>query len=220
MSAPMPMLTPSELVYFHGERFAHKTLLSNVKLVASGTPVSAQQLGQAVLAAAFLALDRAGDVSFAEGAEKFLFGLGSHRVLDVIPTARPTAWPTPSLEASLHALAAQGQARRRRPIAKVVYDLLQRDSANPWLTLLEEIVPAQLAARGWLIATEVRKLGLFVQTHYEFPLATAAQLARQSVGEAEALLDAGKRDHPETWRLLTLSIKAGLGQRVEQGGGP
>jgi hypothetical protein len=229
MSAQAQALTPSELVYFHGERFASKVLLGNVKLVASGTSVSAQQLGQAVLATAFLALDRAGVALLEVRSEKRLLGLASREVIYVVPTAtatavsptatataRPPAWPTPSLEAALHDLAVKGAAQQRHRVAAMIYDLMQQDRVNPWQTLLEEIVPAQLAARGWLIATEVRKLKIFVQTHYECPPATAAHLARQSSEEAALLLAAGERERPREWKLLIAAIKSGMKQRTEQ----
>ena len=59
---PDQPLSASELVLLNGEKFAKKVMMGNIQLVHSEESVSVAQLGQAMLAAAFLAAESSGNL--------------------------------------------------------------------------------------------------------------------------------------------------------------
>jgi hypothetical protein len=207
-------MTPSELVLLNGELFAQKAWIGNVRLLHAEAEVSATQLGRAMLAAAFLAADQAGSIHLEVRPKKAFL----HKVdaLFVDPGDPAIAWPEHSLENRLRTLAEACRSNRQdADVVNLVYRLLREDSANPWQSTVE-LVKEGLAARGLLAKVQVRKLKVFVSTHYELSESTAALRLGQSIEPVRQLLEECERDRPGVWRLLVAGINKAIKQRTEQ----
>jgi hypothetical protein len=98
---PTQPLSPSELVLFNGEKFAKKVMLGNIKLMHIDASVSNAQLGKAIITAAVLAAESAGNIKLEVRQEKALFGLRKVKNLYANPTPHQSEWPQFSLEAQL-----------------------------------------------------------------------------------------------------------------------
>jgi hypothetical protein len=214
-SLPLP-LTPSELVFFHGEEFAKRVLMGNITLVHSEAKVSAADLGRAMLAAAVLGAEQGGSIRLEVRSKKGFLGLGKTDSLYVEPTEAAVAWPEPSLEADIVRLAPMWRARKgQNDVFNVIYGVLGEDSVNPCQSLGDKI-KARLASRGVLRGIEERKLKVLVSTRYELPEDTAAQLLRQPLAPVQQLLDGCRRDRPQVWKLLQSQIGTAISLRTER----
>lgn len=215
-SLAMSPLTPSELVFLNGQLFAEKAWVGNVSLLHTEAKVSATQLGQAMLAAAFLAADQAGSIRLEVRQKKVLLGLGKAEALFADPGDPAVVWPEQSLESRLRELADQWWHNGgRNEVAYVLYGLLGQDSANPWQDAVE-MVKAGLAARGLLHKVEERKLKILTFSHYELPESTSAMLLRQPIEPVQQLLAECQSARPPVWKLLVADIKKAIKMRTEQ----
>lgn len=215
-------LTPSEIVLLNGEAFAPPAGLSDaLPLLASGQTVAAPALARALLAAAFLAAEAAGDLRLEVRPKPTPFGVSKVRVLyaepgDEAESARSDrgTWPAPSLEARLRPLAAA-----LREVALLAAALLEAEAPNPWHHTAE-LVQRQLAERGLLATTEVVRFGFVKAQAYRLPEATRALAAQAPVAAVKELLEACQRGRPEVWAQLGQQIDAGLRARLKAGPAP
>lgn len=209
-------LTPSELVFLNGQLFAEKAWIGNVSLLHTDAKVSAAQLGQAVLAAAFLAADQAGSIRLEVRQKKVFLGLGKADALFADPGDPAVAWPEPSLESRLRQWAEWWQHRKgQNYVSYVLYSLLGQDSTSPWQEVLE-MVKTGLATRGLLQKIKERKLKILTFSHYELPESTAAMLLRQPVEPVQQLLTECQSYRPQLWKLLVADIKKAIKMRTEK----
>lgn len=82
MLGPTSLLAPSELILLNGDQFAReKRLGERVELINIDAAVDARELGEAVLAAAFLANEQAGAVHLEMRQKRALFGLRRYEEL-------------------------------------------------------------------------------------------------------------------------------------------
>ena len=120
-------LTPSELVFLNGEQFAKKAKLGNVDLLHSDEKVSLSELGEAILAAAFLAGEQAGAFHLEVRERKATLGLRKVRELFAVPASNRGNLPDGSLEATFSDLATQpGSPRKKRYLHHCLYLAQQR----------------------------------------------------------------------------------------------
>lgn len=209
-------LTASELVLLQGDQFAKRVLMGNIALLHVDASVSAAQLGEAMLAVAFLACERVGTLRLEVRPKKAFLGLRTVDTLYAEPGDGGYAWPRPSIEASLHPLAVEwAEAKAQNEINNIVHTLLREDSDAPWQALIER-VKTDMAARGLLQATEQRTLKIFTTTKYHLPETTAGLAARQSASSLQALLDDCQRTRPQVWKLLAAGFKKAVSQRTEK----
>ena len=76
MNTPTTYLTPSELVYLNGEKFAPKAgVFGRTRLLHMEFDVNVTSLVQAMLAATFLTLEQQGTLRLEIRPKKALFGL-------------------------------------------------------------------------------------------------------------------------------------------------
>ena len=212
---PTNPLTPSELVYLNGEHFAKKVLVGNIELLHTDEKVSMAQLGEAMLAAAFLANEAIGAVRLDIREKKALLGLRKVDSLFVDPLNPEGIWPSPSLERDLAARSSETQAERGgKEVRQLLYDWIERDATVPWKTVFERANHA-LTQRGILQATEETRLKVFRTTHYSVPSSTKALLASQSVEQVRAMIDSCQRDRPTLWKQLTHHIQRAIRDRKE-----
>ncbi len=213
---PGHTLTPSDLVFLHGEQFASKVLVGNTALLHTDAKVSTAQLGQALLAAAFLGCERAGSLQLDVRQKKALFGLRKVDSLYALADEGIEAWPQGSLEADLAGLAASlGSGTEPAEARALVYAWLQQDSASPWQAVVEK-VRAGMAARGLLVAEEKTRLKIFSVTHYELPESTARLRTQVSAESARQLLSNCQQYRPEIWKLLRHHLNGAIRDRTEQ----
>jgi hypothetical protein len=209
-------LTPSELVLLNGEQFAsHARLVNKVRLPDGEVDVSAPELGQAVLAAAFLANHQAGGIRLETRQKKALLGLSQTTVLFAEP-GQPLTWPEPSLEAAIPRLAAQLKADKgRNEVTQVIYAWMRADSQAPWNQVIE-LVQAGLAQRGLLEVEEQTKLKIFTSRCYHLPESTRSLAGGEQAALATRLLGQARDSQPAGWKLLNEAIQKAVKQRQEQ----
>lgn len=217
-SPPLPIaFTPSELVYFHAGAFAReKALLDAVKLAHTDTKYDASELATAILSAAILAAEEAGDVVLEPGKVSRLFGLRKVDVLTVKPGPTPGAFPAGTFEARVRPAAAS--AKQQADAEHVVKGLLEEDSADPHVRAVG-LVERGLLERRLLETQEVRQLKVFRSQVFVYPEATA-QLVRGTTPEAPSrLLEKAQRERPDVWRLLQEGIRRAASARTERDSG-
>jgi len=207
-------LTPSEVVFLNGEQFAKKVMLGNMDLLHSDEKVSLTQLGQAILATAFLACEEAGAFRLEVRERKAMLGLRKVQELFAVPSNPRENLPEHSLEATFSDLATRLAPQGNSDIYTMVYAWLREDASSPWNTAME-LVKAGMAKRGMLDATEEKKLKIFTVTRYALPERTAKLVKGQSVGPVKALLDNCARARPEVWKTLESGIKKAISARTE-----
>jgi hypothetical protein len=212
---PAGPLAPSELVLLRGEQFASKALLGNVQLLHSDESVSASKLGEAILAAAFLACHQAGSIRLEVRQKKALLGLRKVDRLCATPGDPSVTWPAASLEGRIGELARQYAEDDDHEVRNLVYGWLAQDSVSPWQAAIDRI-KAGLAERGLLDRFDETRLKIFTVTRYELPPATGSLAAEQPLEPVHGLLEGCARERPEIWKLLTKELRAAISARTEQ----
>lgn len=212
---PAGPLAPSELVLLRGDQFARKVMLGNVRLLHTDESVSLAQLGEAILAAAFLACHEAGSIRLQVRQKKALFGLRQVDRLCATPGDPAVAWPAASLEAIIGRMVQEGAADDGLEIRDLVYRWLAQDSASPWQAAVDRI-QAGLAERGLLDRFDEKRLKIFTVTRYELPPATGALAAEQPLEPVRRLLDSSAEASPAVWKLLSKEIRSAISARTEQ----
>jgi len=211
---PAGPLAPSELVLLHGEHFASKALLGNVQLLHCEESVSAARLGEAILAASFLACDEAGSIRLEARQKKAMLGLRKVDRLYAAPGDRDVAWPAASLEEALGQLAERYDEDDSHEVRNLVYGWLAQDSGSPWQETIERI-KAGLAERGLLDRIDEKRLKILTVTRYELPPATGVLAAEQGWELVRQLLDRCQRERSAVWKLLVGELKSAIGARTE-----
>ena len=206
--------TPSEVVFLNGEQFAKKVMLGNVDLLHSDEKVSLTQLGQTILATAFLAGETAGAFRLDVRERKAMLGLRKVQELFAVPASPRENLPEHSLEGTFFDRATRLASHNTNDIYTMVYTWLREDASSPWNTAME-LLKAGMARRGMLDATEEKKLKIFTVTRYTLPERTARLVKVQSVGPVKATLDNCARTRPEVWKMLESGIKKAISARTE-----
>lgn len=211
---PAAPLAPSELIYLNGEQFGNKARFNNIELF-NGEKVASDQLGQAMMAAAFLANEAAGTIRLEVRQKKALLGLRKVDALYAEPVASAN-WPQGSLEAQIGAIAAQLTDANKpgNEVSTILYQWMAEDAPAPWLWAAQ-LVREALARRGLLETVTEKKLKIFTTTHHILPESTAALATELPLAPVQALLETCQKRRPELWKLLTKEIKAAINRRTE-----
>jgi hypothetical protein len=217
-------LAPSEVVALRGELFASPAgVLNSWKVVGTETKVSGPPLAQNMLAAAFLAVEQAGDVHLVQDKKKATLGLREVDTVLVVPTGQSVHWPAGSMEARIITSAGNRQASGRNNVKDIVYDILESDASLVWDWALR-LAHRGLANRG-LLNAEVKK-GILSSglANYSLTSAASAALAASSPAAVQQLLQACQKERPALFQLLNKEIKQGFDSRKEasssDSGGP
>jgi hypothetical protein len=209
-------ISSSELVLLRGDQFAKKVMIGNIKLLHTDASVSISQLGQAILAAAVLAAEAAGNLQLEVRKGKAMFGLRKVKNLYANPTPTPVEWPKYSLEAQLPPIAERFKNDQdSHEVSNLLYAWLRQDSSSPWQSAIE-MVQSGLAERGLLDTSEETKLKVFTKINYSLPESTASMAAEQPIEPVKQLLANCENDHREIWDLLVKQIKSAIKARTEQ----
>ncbi|MES0361974.1 MAG: hypothetical protein ABUK20_13720 [Anaerolineales bacterium] len=209
-------ISSSELVLLRGDQFAKKVMIGNIKLLHTDASVSISQLGQAILAAAVLAAEAAGNLQLEVRQGKAMFGLRKVKNLYANPTPTPVEWPKYSLEAQLPPIAERFKNDQdSHEVSDLIYAWLRQDSSSPWQSAIE-MVQSGLAERGLLDTSEETKLKVFTKINYSLPESTASMAAEQPIEPVKQLLANCENDRREIWDLLVKQIKSAIKARTEQ----
>jgi len=219
MNVDNHQVTPSEMVLLNGAQFASAAgwLGSKVELFDGETKVSGQELGQAMLAAAFLANEQAEATRREISQKKMFFGLFTSTTLRVESATGPTEWPTPSLEAYIQSRV----GRDGQEVFQVVVDWLRQDSNDPW-SEVAGLIKENLAQRGVLEVVTETKMKVFTSRRYVLPEETAAQISQYPLEPVQHLLTTAKQTQAEVWQQLTKQIDKAISRRTKRennGGG-
>ncbi|MFZ5825649.1 MAG: DUF4339 domain-containing protein [Bacillota bacterium] len=208
----MALLSPSETVFFHADRFASPAgmLGESVELVTAPQKVKAGELGQAIMAVAFLAAEQAGGIRLAVKEQKGLFGLKTNKVLETTPGPAHPDFPPDSLEAEI-CLAVHSGARS---VSDIVHTLLREDSSVP-AALPYWIIRETLVRRG-LIQTREQK-GLLGSVTYQYFLTDQARQVAASHDPTPLLQLLGQTQQRrlDVWTALAAGIQSGFTRRRE-----
>lgn len=211
-----PFLTASEQVYLQGEKFADRAgFLNKYKLMHTDEQVSLSGLVTNVLAAAFLASEKAGAIRLEVRQKKALLGLTKVTTIYAEPQAQ-SDFPAGSLEAKIYERATQlKNTKGENEVWKIVYAWLRKDVTAPWAEAAEYI-QAGLSERQMLNVIYEKKLKIFTTTRYELPESTRALAASLPAEPLQQLLSDCQKNRSEVWNLLIKHIKQGIDKRTEQ----
>jgi len=210
---PSFALTPSELVLLSGEQFANKVLAGNIKLLHSEASVSISQLGQAMLAAAFLANENSGTTKLEIRPKKAMLGLRKVNSLFVVPANAAIVWPEYSFESQIYALAEK--LGDKNEVSRIVYTWLGMDTSSPWNNVIHEVKEG-LSKRGLLDRTEEKKLKVFTSIKHELPADTLPLVEPARVDAVKQLFTYCQGSRKEIWDLLVKQLKKAISDRTEQ----
>ena len=216
-------LAPSEMVLLYGERFTTAQVLlgrtgdPQVELLHADVKVSAPQLGQAILAVALLANDRAGAVRLDPRESTSLFGLRSTDSLFADPLHARVKWPAATLEATILSLADQLYAAGENDVQRIVTRLLPA-SAEPWAAAAGLVIDG-LGRRGLLEAVEIGEPKVLSAKQWVLPDSTRRLAAQQAIEPVERLLSDCERDRPEVWKRLVEQIKQAVERQTRPDAG-
>lgn len=216
MPAEQGALAPSELAYFHPDRFAReKSLLAAVRVVHTDRKYDGSELGGALLTVALLAAEDAGLVELEMGRASRLFGL--RKVDAVIVRSGPAADGFPA--GTIEARAREGAAARAEADAKRVFTtMLAEDAPDPYSWAVS-LVERGLKERGLLEVEETRALKVFRSEHYVLPESTRQLASAEPPARAQELLERCRTQHPDVWRLQD-GLKRAVKMRTENDSGP
>ncbi|MEJ1373598.1 MAG: hypothetical protein RPT94_01075 [Candidatus Sedimenticola sp. (ex Thyasira tokunagai)] len=206
-------ITPSEMLLLNGDKFASKGIIGNIELPL-GIKVSAEKLGEALLANAFLTIEQEACVELFVGKQKQLFGLINSDRLFMKRSSTADKWPAPSVESELCALA-QPEAVL---VSDTLFDWLKKPHGTPWVLALMH-VQHSMAQRGILHEESRKLLGMTVSKSYSLDHEKLAAI-QQGVPEPNRLLmDNCKNSRPEVWKHLIKEIHLGINRRRAEDGG-
>jgi hypothetical protein len=218
MATPVTAATliPSEQVLLNAATLVPKGgLLDKYKVLGTEVEVSKKQLARLVYAAAFLALEQAGDIRLEVRPKKALLGLRTVQALYAQPVDGPHAWPQVSLEAHLLSLAEQLQAKKgQNEVNNIIYAFLGKDVVDPY-DLAIQMVYERLADRSVVTVVEEKKLKIFTVRRFALPEATAA-VALGYAETARQFIAAGEVGKGELWKMLLAQIDKGISNRTEE----
>jgi hypothetical protein len=210
---------PSELVLLYGERFTTAQVLlgrtgdPQVALLHADITVSARQLGQAILAVAFLANDRAGAIRLDPRPATKLFGLSSSDSLFADPLEEEVNWPSSTLESHIRSIAGRLHDKQQNEISTIIAEIVPT-SPEPW-TAITGLVIQGLGERGLLDAVPVVDSEEPTIKQWVLSESTRKQAAEQDISPIEQLLAQAEQDRPEVWNRLVDQIKDSVQQRKE-----
>lgn len=213
---PNVYLTPSELVYLNGEKFAQKARLGNTRLLHNDQDVSRVDLVVAILRAALFTQEQYRTLRLDVRKKKVLLGLASTDTLYADPIGPMPAWPDGTAEAAFPPLAQQFyQPKGENEVTNIIYAWLGQTVSSPWELALEKIKWG-LAKRGLLEVHEERKLKIFISRKFICPLSTLQLAARQPIQPVFDLLNFYSQNRPDVWKESEEAIRKGIGARQEK----
>lgn len=202
-------LTPSELVYFHGDKFAQKVMIGNHELVHNNTKVSANQLAEAMLLTALLGNEEKGILSLEIKTSKALFGMMTTHSAQVNLLNTSNDWPDNTLESLVYQIAERlkkAKGANAVTVEDIIYNFFSEDVAWPQKNIIGMVLSGSYK-RGLLLTNEKNN-------YIPYP-DTLKLLENQSVEPVQKSISTSEKSRPELHALLFKQIQSGLKKRVE-----
>ncbi len=217
MSVPGPYLTPSELVYLNGEKFAQKAgVFNKAELMHIDLSVDMIQLVQMAIAAAFLANEQAGTLRLEQRTKKALFGLTSVQALYAEPCGVQQPWPKNTLEAAFPPLAERFKGEKNtNEVYSILYAWMGADRMSPYDEVIESIRYG-LGFRNLLEVHKEKKLKIFTVESYTLPDSTRALAQSTPLAPVQQMFQRCEQTRPLVWKALLEQIKKAISSRKEQ----
>jgi hypothetical protein len=213
---PNVFLTPSELVYLNGEKFARKVRLGNTRLLHNDQDVGIVELVIAILRVALFTQEQYRTLRLEVRKKKVLLGLSSTDTLYADPVGPMPAWPEGTLEAALPPVAQHlFEAKGNNEALLIFYHWLGQDSSAPYESVLEKIKWG-LVKRNLLQVQEERKLKIFVSRKFICPTETVRLAAYQPLQPVLDLFNYYAQSRPDVWKESEEAIRKGVGARQEK----
>ncbi len=217
MNIPGATLTPSELVYLNGEKFAQKAgVFNKIKLMHLDQSINDAQLVQMTAAAAFLANEQAGAVRLELRSKKALFGLTSVQALYAEPCGVRPPWPENTLEALFPTYAERFKVEKNtNEVYTILYAWMREDFMSPFDEVISRIQYG-LGSRSLLGMREEKKLKIFTVHSYTLPDSTRALAQSTPLAPVQQLFQQCEQTRPQVWKALLEQIKKAIAARREQ----
>jgi hypothetical protein len=212
-AAPGGTLTPSEIILLNPEQFAAEgTMLKGGSFQSLTSPAKAghQELTTALLAAALLANEQAGNVRLTVVQKKAMLGLKTVNAVKVELVGDAVPWPQASFEWFIH----EGVRKQPREAADLFTSMLLTNSQYPW-SLASMICCASLAERGFLIGEEKKKLLVLKTVNYKVALNTAEAMAANPPAPVRQLLDQCRQCRPDLYQAIEQSVRTAISNQTE-----
>lgn len=210
---PDMALAPSELLFFHAERFCKEGGMmsgGNFQLLHTGAKVGYQELSADALLVALLAMEERGEVRLRLEQEKGFFRTTPVALVEFLDELQ--YWPPGSLEFQLIGMLT-GQ-----PVVKVrdlVYTYIGRDLSHPYSEVVLRL-QAGLAGRGYLSLVERSGLGkLFSLPTFSLEPQTMGIVAREGAERVSRLLEGCRQGRPELYKALGDGLRSGITSRLK-----
>jgi hypothetical protein len=212
-------LTPSELVYFNGDKFVKNGMLGDSHtLIHNGSKVSINNLTPIMLLAAFLGNEDKGILRIQMETEKALFGLLTNRFARVILLDVKNEWPDNTLESLIYQKADS---------------LIQKAKNEPSYFVKGNTVPVWLIVREFfsenifwphreiismsLHALNERGIILSKAKNEYIPAPNTAQIVtQQSVEPIQKLISISETGRPDLHKVIVKEIKDTLVSCIKQ----
>lgn len=217
MNTPSIYLTPSELVYLNGEKFAATSKLRHkIRLLHIDAQVDVLQLAQMTIAAAFLILEQHGTMRMELRQKKVMLGLGSTQALYADRVGPVAAWPPGTLESQIPQTAERlAQYQGQTEVYGIVYAWLGHDCFAPFDEVFDRVKQG-LAMRGLLESRVETKLKIFKNTVYSCPEFTRQLALQQPLQPLQQWMGWYQQNRPEHWRALLEQITKAVAAREEK----
>lgn len=205
------LLSPSEIVVLHAERFAPppRPLAPRWQAPISGARVSASHLAIAALLSSVAALHEAGVIELRVDRRRALLGLRTVRSLVVAPAFQTVGWPGGSIEAAMAGVAAAGEVEA----SVLVVRALAEDSFDPWNHTLDRIVEG-LVRRGVIEGDDDGDPETPSSRRYHLTEATHAGIRDEECEDALAALHRFCARHAEAAGMFTDAVRTAMEARA------
>jgi len=210
------MLTPSELVFIHAERFIDRPLFGEVKLPHQLDEVSVKQLVMKIAVAAFVSDEAVELILLSVEKRRRFFGLIPTSILEIFPSDIGCEWPTRSMEYKIWSTSKNLSVKDARAHVKsIVYDILGSQRPDPWRSFL---FSTQFAVAIWLHYHRVgEEFPLVGPWKTEISADLGALSSGQSIAPVEHLIAGFEEQNTEKARLLSSEIQSAFVARTERG---
>jgi hypothetical protein len=198
-------IAPSEMVVLRGEDFAAESVLNSYRPPGSQVSLSGPSLAQTLFAAAFLALEKAGDVRLEAEEQQGVLGVGDSSQVTVTPTGQGSPWPPGSYEVEIAAAAQSLMPDNRNTVREIILRLIGDNGEPSWKRAVDRVIGG-LSGRG-LVEGQQEMIGDESISPYRVTTAAEDHLAQSDLPELQQLIESYQRSRPELWEMLSNEIR-------------
>ena len=218
MDASHLSLTPSEVVYLHGDKFVDTSpFFYCTRLISNGKSVCVDHLAQLTLASAVVANEQCGIFCFATSQKKTLFGLVPIDQVSILCKDQIVDWPSDSLEAALVKTAREVKLQQNcADIFSVIFAWLENPYPDPYSEVIDRIKYG-LVDRGLVIIEEERWFGPFKKQKYRFSEGIQIIDSDPSIDIVKQMIQKFQQYQPVIWKVLLEKIRKAVLARRECG---